>query len=127
MELKRYVLLENKEIIKTNEKQYICTIDNCLYTKVDDWIDSKVSGYTATKTSDNILDLVEVGDLVEDKDGAVLQFYEWWYHDDDKEDCPSWIRLGNPKRNVHTTRWYTNEIVAIYKRQPNGDYKRYLV
>ena len=97
--LKRYVLLNDDTIIDqvTQPKELIYF-------------------HEVKKTSDNILDLVEVGDMVANTydilvyvlgiiiiDGKVWSF-----------DCLHEL-LG------------AGDITAIYKRQPNGDYKRYCV
>lgn len=109
MELKRYVLGIEKGIIDTKGTEYYIWERNKLCSGGGGVLD------IILKTSDNILDLVEVGDLTEQSykgqnflqridDNFDLQKYE----DDLKE--------GN---GIY--------YVSIYKLQPNGDYKRYEV
>ncbi len=73
---------------------------------VDDWFATRLF----IKTSDNILDLVEVGDLVDSGDG-IVEFLGTF-----KDDL--WIVSMNEIVKKRTVK-------AIYKRQTNGDYKRY--
>ena len=97
MELKRYVLLGNNWIYDMNDPK-------------DVWI--KTSNRPVKKTSDNILDLVEVGDLVAHRFwGETESIIQEVFRIED---------ILNPIVN-------SGETKAIYKRQPNGDYKRYEV
>ena len=100
MELKRYVLLKRGTILTKRmfEEQ----------KKVDDWFATRLF----IKTSDNILDLVEVGDLADIRDG--IMSIDGIYEND--------IVLC---RDIVTKD--KDNIKAIYKRQSNGDYKRYEV
>ncbi len=101
MELKRYVLLGNNWIYDMNDPK-------------DVWI--KTSNRTIKKTSNNILDLVEVGDLVA---------HRFWGKTESiiKEmRCETDINW-HVKQDVVVS----GEITSIYKRQANGDYKRYIV
>ena len=125
MELKRYVLNQKNEIIdvqKHDEEIDIVGDGIIMFTNKHGW---RFEG-ECIKTSDNILDLVEAGDLLGNKQNKILQFQRWEYHANDEKGKPSWAQLGGPKDAVYT-RWYTSEIMAIYKLQPNGDYKRYEV
>ena len=81
--------------------------------------------FKITKTNDNILDLVEFGDLVEDKRQSIIGNNAPIVYTVLENDLKSTAmtvtnshRLGNIiKENIK----------SIYKRQPNGDYKRYEV
>jgi hypothetical protein len=74
------------------------------------------------KTSDNILDLVEVGDLVEmDNEWEILQVLRL-----SKTDNPICIvRTSSNTEEYELNNYRKGFIVAIYKRQLNGDYKKY--
>ena len=101
MELKRYVMLNNNKVYDlTNEDDFnkYQTVKNGSH-----W-DLQVK-----KRSGNILDLVEVGDLVETKQNGILEIIGENFY----------VRTG--------VNLYLIDITAIYKRQPNGDYKRYEV
>ena len=120
MELKRYVLTELHGIIDTTKVYDDETNDYKI-----DHEELLVRHHSTTtvftsfgkvkKTSDNLLDLVEVGDLVEevlicqvtsierDANGNITRFY---------------YLLGS-------IAWF--DVKAIYKRQQNGDFKRYEV
>ena len=65
------------------------------------------------KTSDNILDLVEVGDLV-----GYIFWGEEYEHIEKKIDTQH-IEYELKYNDIRY------KITSIYKRQPNGDYKRY--
>lgn len=108
MKLKRFVLLNSNMIYdlvveRDVEKFNMVKNSNALH-------------YQVKQTSDNILDLVEVGDLAE----PVYPVIKY----------PHYIKgvteLGNYLVG-HKEAFKQNEIIAIYKRQPNGDYKKYEV
>jgi hypothetical protein len=72
--------------------------------------------FKVKKSSNNILDLVEVGDLVA---------HRFW------GETESIIKEMRCETDIN---WHvkqdvvvSGEITSIYKRQPNGDYKRYIV
>lgn len=76
--------------------------------------DEAVKNYGKVKSStDNILDLVEVGDLVELKGNDM--FYVTSINGDYFMENKDGLNRGS------------SHIIAIYKHQPNGDYKRYEV
>lgn len=102
-------------------KKYTLLHDNTIKTN-----DESIYINEVKKTSDNILDLVEVGDLVEIKDSPYLhRVYEQIYKGLNNQ-VLSFIYM-----TIHTTGQYLlsevnkDVIISIYKRQSNGDYKRY--
>jgi len=104
MKLKRYVLLNNNmiyDLVVEKDVEKFNTVKNGVQR-----------AYGVKQTSDNILDLVEVGDLITIKIGDKLETHEI---------------VGENFYINHYTRVYLCDITAIYKRQPNGDYKRYEV
>ncbi len=109
MELKKYVLFNTGLIYKYNAH-------SDLYHHVSDETvnvhASKIRYELIKKSSDNILDLIEVGDLVNTHWG-IVELKE-------KYNDSKWIVSMNELI-------YNNEITTIYKHQPNGDYKRYEV
>lgn len=121
MELKRYVMLDKKEIIDTSKEIFYFRGENQLYRDRPNAPQVTVRIGTAIKTSDNILDLVEEGDLVELSGGK-----------ERKNDIHMIINAINGNMITWDNLWIYKErdkdiISAIYKRQPNGDYKRYEV
>ena len=108
MKLKRYVLLENNTILSNYEE-----LQNGNVIRFLGFTERKEAFLKSViKTSDNILDLVEPcklwdlnGDLYEYAIDDFV-FIEKVYDDTD---------------------FSTKEVKAIYKRQANGDYKRYEV
>ena len=71
------------------------------------------------KTSDNILDLVEVGDLVEINEMSGIYYVDSIIIDEGLRVFTCDQKYGY---------WFDfneTEVEAIYKRQTNGDYKRY--
>ena len=152
MELKRYVLVmsNNYKNKFKDEIDLIDTKDNLLQEKLSEYKHEAETGYKRwygyttrkmrknaketylaynnggryrdenvdiigkiTKTSDNILDLVEVGDLVELKGNDM--FYVTSINSDYFMNNNDGVNRGS------------SHIVAIYKRQTNGDYKKYEV
>ncbi len=120
MELKRYVLLENDTIVEFYENEmfgfsYIENkIDGIVFTRSAFMKDVK-------KTSDNILDLVEVGDLVEINEMSGIYYVDSIIIDEGLRVFTCDQKYGY---------WFDfneTEVKAIYKRQTNGDYKRYEV
>jgi hypothetical protein len=116
-------MFDNNKIIDTVLDDYIVT-NNQLYAYHFGSAEPVVANIK--KTSYNILDLVEVGDLVEIKDSVYLhRVYEQIYKGLNNQTL-SFIYM-----TIHTTSQYLlsdvnkEVITAIYKRQSNGDYKRY--
>ena len=125
MTIKNYVLLDDKRIVE------ICGKTKFGY----EYVDSKTeSGIVITrtlledrivKTSNNILDLLEVGDLV----GC--------YYEKKSSDGKTWVETpiyyvnGISETHYHLPVFSIEKddkhIKAIYKKQTNGDYKRYEV
>jgi hypothetical protein len=117
-ELKRYVLLENNKIYDTVLTRYVA-VDNVLFTYYFGSHDVRVG--VIKKTSDNILDLVEVGDLVEINEMSGIYYVDSIIIDEGLRVFTCDQKYGY---------WFDfneTEVKAIYKRQTNGDYKRYEV
>ena len=115
MELKRYVMLENKEIKDTKNTEYYIWENNKLCSG-----SGGVLG-EAIKTSDNILDLVEVGDLVEIHEMSGIYYVDSIIIDEG-------LRVFTcDQKHGYWFDFNETEVKAIYKRQLNGDYKRYEV
>ncbi|MDY0278570.1 MAG: hypothetical protein RBQ97_10865 [Acholeplasma sp.] len=117
MTIKKYILLNNNKIYDLqNEKD----IKAYKIVKNSNHVDLQVK-----KTSDNILDLVEVEDLI----GC--------YYEKKSSDGETWIETpiyyvnGISETHYHLPVFSIEKddkhIKAIYKLQPNGDYKRYEV
>jgi hypothetical protein len=117
MKLKRYVMIKNNGvyIYKLNNidkfKTYIedDKVQLCLGDKRSYWGE-------LIKSSDNILDLIEVEDLV------AHRFYG------QEDSIITHIKNDNDIRfHVEKKVIKSGDITAIYKLQPNGDYKKYEV
>ena len=117
MELKRYVLLENNEIFDL----FIQSILGEGKREGSGYMGYQLkigSQFVTTqfgnvlKTSDNILDLVEVGDLVKGTQ------YIW---------VGEVMDINDTEIETFMHLHWKSEITDIYKKQPNGDYKRYEV
>ena len=118
MELKKYAL--------TNDNTIITDIRHCSYDdKKYEYAQSRskegvvfmrdLMVSQVKKTSDNIIDLVEVGDLV-----GYIFWGEEYEHIEKKIDTQH-IEYELKYNDIRY------KITSIYKRQPNGDYKRYEV
>ena len=115
MEKKRFLLGVKKGVIDTKGTEYYIWNENKLCSGSGGVLD------TVIKKSDNIIDLVEVGDLVE----YLLTTSKYKTKVD---------RVVSPRVTNHDVYLdlqnavvSDNDIIIIYKRQPNGDYKRYEV
>ena len=116
MELKRYVLNQKNEIIdvqKQDEKIEVVDDNNLMFTNKHGW---RFEG-KCIKTSDNILNLLEPctlwdlsGDLFEEHLNDNWVFINKYFSDTD---------FSNRSKDA--------KVVAIYKRQSNGDFKKYEV
>jgi hypothetical protein len=115
-EIKKYVLLDDKRIVEIYGK-----------TKFGyEYVDSKTeNGIVVTRTiledkiiksSNNLLDLVEKRDLIEFVDNDIHMVIS--------ADEGNFITTTN--LFIYKKRDY-DKLKSIYKRQPNGDYKRYEV
>ena len=112
MELKRYVLDTQRCFIYDLTKE----ADVKKFEMISKFSTHFVNG--ACKTSDNILDLVEKGDLVE-LDGKSKR--------NDVHMIVSVIdgdMITYDDLFIYKNKNY-DDVTAIYKKQPNGDYKRY--
>ena len=105
--MKRYVMLEDKEIVDTR--------NNPIYHIAEDtlWHNSMLQG-TIIKQSDNLLDLLEVGDCVEFENKKKEAFI---YHIPDKEAFN--LVIDDISNSTKEDNAY---VVAIWKR--NGDVMR---
>jgi len=113
MELKRYVQIR-KEIFEVEE--VIFNTDNYVQFKaVNENHKRTIYKGDGYKTSDKILDLVEVGDLV----GYI--FWGEEYEHIEKMIDTQHIEYELKYNDIRY------KITAIYKLQPNGDYKKYEV
>jgi hypothetical protein len=124
MTIKNYVLLDDKRIVE------ICGKTKFGY----EYVDSKTeNGIVVTrtiledrivKTSDYILPFAEEDDIVEyvRKSGKVDRYFIF---------DTSVLDLGNgeiqDKHAIHGGKSDINSKTYLYKKQPNGDYKRYEV
>ena len=118
MEIKKYVLLEDKTIQKCNEDKMYITGDNYLAMNSGMIIDKVL------KTSDNILALAEENDFIEyvRKNGGIdRSFIKNAVIIEHENGC---IQDGG---NIHGIYEDYNEKMYLYKKQPNGDYKQYEV
>lgn len=76
--MKRYVMLEDKEIVDTTKEEWLDIYESGWYEKLDEeyleWhgYDSSIAKILIAKQSDNLLDLLEVGDCVEFKNGGIV-------------------------------------------------------
>ena len=103
MKLERYLLFTDGMIYKYNPES---DLYHYMGNDKKSFHGSLVATTQVKKTSSNILDLVEVGDLVKWGSGLIES-----------------LNMLNLKDLYN----YSNMVVAFYKKQPNGDYKRYEV
>jgi len=99
MELKRYVLDTQRCFIYDMQNKY----DVKKFEMISKFATHFVNG--ACKTSDNILELRETGDLIRTWNGILIELTE--------------RLIKEALREI--------DIIHLFKRQPNGDYKRYEV
>ena len=112
MKLERYILFTDGMIYKYNEHSDLFHYVNDETVNVHK---QRIRQELVKISSDNILDLVEVGDLVEEKNGFALMRVEL-IQDDTFYSCTS--------MEYYITK---TDVQNIYKKQPNGDYKKYEV
>lgn len=113
MELKKYILNTDNQIF-TSDKVHDSGGEYKGRMVLHSTPEKYFMGYLK-ETSDNILDLVELGDLVETpKDIQRVEIIE--------ED-----RYVLQHTRTHWIVISKINVIAIYKKQPNGDYKRYEV
>lgn len=130
MELKKYFLVDNLILRKEDIKEKYDDL-NLYYWWIGPQINGSNHGRQFTrfyerdikKTSDTVLDLIDVGDLlgVPPITNGMLNLSEV------KEEIVMITTLKHSKLNMISTNRgdvIFEEIKAIYKRQSNGDYKR---
>jgi len=119
VELKKYVLLSDNIIVDVSKENYYLTQKGLIRYRENAVMQKTLMG-TVKSTSDNILDLVEVGDLVG---------YRFWGDSFLGEDCERIDKMHDEQNIENEIKHNGNGfvIIAIYKRQSNGDYKRYEV
>lgn len=123
-ELKRYVLLDDNNILDVSTEIYYIKGENELYRdRPNACVVTVKIGYIK-KTSDDILDLVGVNDLLElDNDWEILKVLT--FNKNNQLVCR--VRTSS-NTEEYTVKDYRKEYIkAIYKQQLNGDYKRYEV
>jgi len=111
MELKRYVQINRGDVYDLQDERQRKAYETIKH--------GTQSVFGVKKTSDNILDFVEVGDLVEDTYGITAKVVDFGLSGDGGED----ERIF---KCCYVDILY-EDVKAIYKRQPNGDYKKYEV
>lgn len=122
-ELKRYVLLNDNTILDVSTEIYYLRGENELYRdRPNACVVTVKIGYIK-KTSDNILDLVEVGDLVEDEHLKTAKYSLPIVHTVLENDILSTALKAYNTHSLHNV--IKENVKAIYKLQLNGDYKRY--
>ena len=119
MKLKRYVLTDDQQIYDLTKLSYYKSIDGVneryqIPSRNPYTSETESLNYRVIETSDNIIDLVEKGDMVEAKTGD------------------EFVVVKVDKQNNFTIYTYNDFIqkhfiTTIFKRQHNGDYKRYEV
>ena len=115
MKLKRYVLV-GFQIFEVDEQANYHNGETIVFRPKYESYNITLYKNEPYKTSDNILDLFEVGDMVQDNCDNVLKVTSVMH--DTNGDKVFYCILDT---------WEEDEVTAIYKRQPNGDYKRYEV
>lgn len=125
MEIKRFVLLNDYNLILDSKNEEELRVihykdGDVLKVVVDNWYyPLEKLDY---KTSDNILDLIEVGDLIEkDNDWEILKVMR--FNIDGNMVCL--IHTSSNIEEYEINEYRKKFITAIYKHQSNGDYKRY--
>jgi len=98
--------------MKNKLKRFVLTSHNTIYEVVDKKVLPIGLRDNYIKTSDNILDLVEIGDLV------VGQSYIY---------VSEVTEINNKEIGVFNYLFWKSEITAFWKKQSNGDYKKYEV
>ncbi len=129
MELKRYVLGIEKGIIDTKGTEYYIWERNKLCSGGGGVLD------IILKTSDNILDLVEMADLVEvdylngllNINGSEVRIHKIELVQLVVKDISGKTKIIIDMTEDSNKTVKPECVIAIYKRQPNGDYKRYEV
>lgn len=131
------VLVTRRSLNKMELKRYVLTTDGYIYKKkqVKQHKDTNTTHIVSfgivsyhliniKKTSDNILDLVEVGDLVEkDNDWEILKVMR--ISKNGNAVCS--VRTSSNNEEYEINEYRKSMITSIYKRQSNGDYKRHKV
>jgi hypothetical protein len=114
MILKKYVLLKNKMLLdkdKSNKIYFDYGKDIARYWYVvNKGHEYALRDEDIIKTSDNILDFIDVGDLIETSKTII------------RVDGITYLGAFE----TLASREYS-DVKAFYKRQPNGDYKKYKV
>ena len=116
MKFKKYVLTDDNQIYDITKLTYYMSLDGVneryqIPSRSSHTMETETINNRVIKTSDNILDLV-VPCTLWDLDGDLYEVTDNFMTIDKVFDEP----LRNKEK-----------ITAIYKRQPNGDYKRYEV
>lgn len=122
-ELKKYVLLNDNTILDVSTEIYYLRGENELYRDRPNMVVVTVKIGYVKKTSDSILDLIEVGDLVEDKYLKTAKDSLPIVHTVLENDTLSTAMKAYNTHSLHNV--IKENVKAIYKRQLNGDYKRY--
>lgn len=126
MELNRYVLMKNGKILDLRKVGFTKYIT----------VEEMVKNYGKVKsTSDNILDFVEMADLIEvdylngilDSRGNEIRVHKIYLVQLVTKDISDKTHIVIDMKEDGNIDVKKDYIVAIYKRQPNGDYKKYEV
>lgn len=119
--------------MKNKLKRFVLTSHNTIYEVVDKKVLPIGLRDNYIKTSDNILDLVEVGDLVEILYTGNDKYYKLEvirYDENTLETTHMTMATKSFKGFTYSKDNLNLKLpfcIAIYKKQPNGDYKKYEV
>ena len=133
MELKRYVML-NKEIYEV-ERVLENDVKHVYFKAVGEEYNRTIYDGDVYKTSDNILDLVEMADLVEvdylngllNRNGSEVRIHKIELVQLVVKDVSGKTKIIIDMTEDSNKTVKPECVIAIYKRQPNGDYKKYEV
>lgn len=112
-----YCLTEENKIYISEHKPYYNTVKGYYFDtewdyNTERWVEIKIK-----KHSENIYDLIEVGDLIKDED-SIYEVDEIDEEEDDDDEETQRVFVSQPADFVH----YEREIIAIYKKDSKGNY-----
>lgn len=112
-----YCLTEYNTIRTLDHKPYYNKKENYYFDIEYDYNTGKLTDIKLKTFSENVFDLIEIGDLIKEDDDSIYEVDEIDEEEDDEEETQR-VFISQPADFIH----YEREIIAIYKKDNKGNY-----
>lgn len=112
-----YCLTEYNTIRTLDHRPYYNKKENYYFDIEYDYNTGKLIDIKLKIFSENVFDLIEIGDLIKEDDDSIYEVDEIDEEEDNEEETQR-VFISQPADFIH----YEREIIAIYKKDNKGNY-----